>query len=463
MSSYKNQIPQNIIKQFVVSYPETDYDITGVDESKAIFMFRYDLPLSPSEFELLQEADYTVITEGEQKTLKITNDDLLQRIDTIQVNYQLEDESGIYEGETLEGLIVAFNKLVESYQDTRTYTINHLMIGDDLVSTLVLPKLGDGQLWVYDEENDRFVGTSFGDFDIDAIVDEVVEKAKAQIDFYVENSVIPMIDEYVVEDALPTIDEYIEDVSKPEIDDYVDGTLADLVLYWVQGTCNAYTGADPNGIADVIVDREDVGNTEIIEGVAPLTARPNGQLLGTSFVAEDDFTTTIVGVSVDVSRGDYLSWFGEWVHIRGSAGDFYTRSEIDYMIANLQSQIDDKADTDHLHPEYAPISHTHIESDITDLDKYTKAETDTALGLKANITGADFTGDVTTTGKLVASGDVVAYFEQTSVRTLVEIEMDIVEVSLLRDKAFQLGMNNVLIELDAKLVALISEKSEQEA
>lgn len=61
--------------------------------------------------------------------------------------------------------------------------------------------------------------------------------------------------------------------------------------------------------------------------------------------------------------------------------DKYTQSEIDTTSGTLNTKIDGKADTIHL----------HTESDITDLDKYTQAEVDTISGSLSNEIDSDIT------------------------------------------------------------------------
>ena len=115
--------------------------------------------------------------------------------------------------------------------------------------------------------------------------------------------------DYVDEVNKPELDRYVEEVKKPEIDDYVEDTVSEQTLYFVQGSAKEYSGTNPSGIADV-TDQFGLLQTEIINGIAPLTSRPNGFLEGTSFVATEDFDTTIEGVLTPVKNGQFISWIG---------------------------------------------------------------------------------------------------------------------------------------------------------
>jgi len=59
--------------------------------------------------------------------------------------------------------------------------------------------------------------------------------------------------------------------------------------------------------------------------------------------------------------------------------DFYTTGEVDTISGSIQTQIDGKSNT----------GHTHTESDITDLDKYTQAEVDALTWTESDITDLD--------------------------------------------------------------------------
>jgi len=68
-----------------------------------------------------------------------------------------------------------------------------------------------------------------------------------------------------------------------------------------------------------------------------------------------------------------------------------------------------KTETDGLLADKANLVHTHVEADITDLDKYTVAEVDGLLATKLDLAGGDITGNLTVAGDLTYQGrNVVA-------------------------------------------------------
>jgi hypothetical protein len=80
------------------------------------------------------------------------------------------------------------------------------------------------------------------------------------------------------------------------------------------------------------------------------------------------------------------------VDITVSAGDhnhddrYYTETEVDTISGTLQTNIDGKDD----------IGHTHTESDITDLDKYTQAEVDATILTVSGTLSSEIDSDITT-------------------------------------------------------------------
>jgi plastocyanin len=66
--------------------------------------------------------------------------------------------------------------------------------------------------------------------------------------------------------------------------------------------------------------------------------------------------------------------------------DKYTQAEVDGLITTISGKLDDHDELNNLdyasagHTGFAPTSHSHTESDVSDLDKYTQAEINTISG-----------------------------------------------------------------------------------
>jgi hypothetical protein len=94
----------------------------------------------------------------------------------------------------------------------------------------------------------------------------------------------------------------------------------------------------------------------------------------------DDLITTISGKLDDHNELNNLDYASSGHTGFQPAGDYLTDIEFTTCSGTLQSQIDGKSDT----------GHTHTESDITNLDKYTQSEVNTISGtLNTKISGKD--------------------------------------------------------------------------
>jgi hypothetical protein len=112
-------------------------------------------------------------------------------------------------------------------------------------------------------------------------------------------------------------------------------------------------------------------------------------------------------------------------YVRKDAGwslatdDIIATSDLSDVAATLPYAINDTLKWDganfvnvpansHDHSQYAPLIHTHVEADITDLDKYTVAEVDAALLLKAEAVHTHLEVDITDLDKYtVAEVDAI--------------------------------------------------------
>jgi hypothetical protein len=82
----------------------------------------------------------------------------------------------------------------------------------------------------------------------------------------------------------------------------------------------------------------------------------------------------------------YYANIPEWVEVTAASGGSATAwGDITGTIANqtdLINLLTSYSLTTHTHPQQAPLAHTHVEVDITDLDKYTQAEVDALIDYK---------------------------------------------------------------------------------
>lgn len=213
----KDLFPIRVLLEIATTPAQTDYDITGVDLNKAQYFYK-----KPTEsFTELNQADRTIITEGNQQTLRIKNQSLLDDIDFLQVAVKREDTSYEYNpngSPSLDILIEAYNELVRVFQGMQDYNQKTLMICDTPSMTKILPKLKDGEAWVYYSETNEFKG--FPVADLNKIADDQIVRMKQVLDTYIADTLKPDLDTYVTGAKFTQLDNYILNSKIPQLDTY---------------------------------------------------------------------------------------------------------------------------------------------------------------------------------------------------------------------------------------------------
>jgi hypothetical protein len=149
--------------------------------------------------------------------------------------------------------------------------------------------------------------------------------------------------------------------------DFID--QPDFEFYRIRGSFIPYTGVTLNGFADT------VGDNAVLELVADVPPAVGADPSGVTYRCEVDLGSVVIAVgdpAVNVTVGDLIFWSGDsskWLHFivdSGDLSDYYTKIEIDGQQLAQDTEIDGKA----------PTVHTHVEADITNLDKDTSAIVD---------------------------------------------------------------------------------------
>ena len=114
------------------------------------------------------------------------------------------------------------------------------------------------------------------------------------------------------------------------------------------------------------------------------------------------------------------------LHIHDSR--YYTETEANALFEASGSVL--SHETTYNHDNFSVSGHSHIESDITDLDKYTQAEAD---ALFVNVAGDIMTGDLTVSGDIRVSGTIYQNELQVSVSGHTHLQDDIVGLSMVHN------------------------------
>ena len=211
----KDLFPINVLQEIATSPAQTDYDISNINLNKVHYF--YKRPTEP--FRELNASDRTIITSGNTQTLRITNQTLLDDMDYLQLGLKLEDTSFEYDpngSPSLDVLITAYNELTRVFKSMQAYNQNTLMICDTPSLTKVLPKLKDGEAWVYDATLNEFKG--FPVLDLNKIADQEIIRIKQVLDDYSTNTIKPDLTTH----AQQQLDAYWDATIKPAIDSHTE-------------------------------------------------------------------------------------------------------------------------------------------------------------------------------------------------------------------------------------------------
>ena len=159
------------IMEFIASPNIVDYDINGVDQEKAIFFYR----LPQAQFAELERGDYTLVEEVSNLTLRITNTELLSKIERFQVCYLFDFSSSDYHPEFGADVNVLTDRYNELYEDVKMifkYVKETLMVADGEEVNTILPQLDVNEVWVKTETGYR----GFAIADLEQNIQEQIKK-----------------------------------------------------------------------------------------------------------------------------------------------------------------------------------------------------------------------------------------------------------------------------------------------
>ena len=145
MESYKRQKIIKIVRE--IGYSGNMYQINGIDLTKAIFFLKKDREL----FKLVANGDYT-ITYQDTNTFLVLNGAVLDGIISVQIAYELNTISGKYEVSSDPDINILkdkYNTLVDDFKNLWSYVQHQTLVSDTLSMELILPKLKNGETWVY--------------------------------------------------------------------------------------------------------------------------------------------------------------------------------------------------------------------------------------------------------------------------------------------------------------------------
>ena len=173
----------------------------------------------------------------------------------------------------------------------------------------------------------------------------------------------------------------------------LDGLLSAADKATINTLTNLLLDDDANNVTDTIQEILNIFSTypEGADIAQALAGKVDISVIGDRTYTENNHVTNEESVTASIDSLDQA------VNDKANVGHTHTESDITDLDKYTQQQVDDN---------FAPISHTHTESDITDLDKYTTGQVDTFL-----------TGKIDTDGNNSALG-VLNFVSETTNGTL---------------------------------------------
>ena len=180
---YKQDKVALVIKEMVNTGAE--YEINGIDTTKAIFMWRKDQKL----YEPIPTSSYTVDKTSSDVKLIITDLDTLKDIERLQIISVINDTSSKYEPlfkVDIDTLKNSYNELAENFKSLFNYVKKTVMIADGQDFSIVLPTLNEGEVWV--KTIDGWRGFYIGDIEIQVKeLRELIENSRVSAIQDIEN------------------------------------------------------------------------------------------------------------------------------------------------------------------------------------------------------------------------------------------------------------------------------------
>lgn len=167
--SYKQNKFLKIVKEFDVN--GNDYIINGIDTNKAVFFWR----TNQYEFDVIPLGSYSIVVEGANTILRISDTATLSEKERIQICYDFASISSEYEVDFNVDINVLkdnYNKAVKDIKNIYDYVKVNMMLSDATDVSIVLPKLDIDEVWVRTEEGYR--GLNIGSIET-IVADSVIE------------------------------------------------------------------------------------------------------------------------------------------------------------------------------------------------------------------------------------------------------------------------------------------------
>lgn len=222
MESYKRQKIIKIVRE--IQYSGNKYQINGIDLTKAIFFIKKGREL----FKLVANGDFTITHEGTNTYLNI-NSAILISVISVQIGHELNTLSGKYEVSSDPDINILkdrYNALVDDFKNLWDYVQKQTLVSDTLSMELILPKLENGETWVYKDNEMKATPLIVAETEIQKLLDELIKESQNILDDYVTtlttNSKTELTN--LLNNSKTDINDYTED-KKEELQNFIDKNI----------------------------------------------------------------------------------------------------------------------------------------------------------------------------------------------------------------------------------------------
>lgn len=229
--SYKARKVVDIMAEITAIKGQASYDVSGVKPEIARVCYR----LPTENFQDLTSGDYTWTTTGSGYSLKINNEVVKNTAEAYQVYYVYDIQSSKYTTDfevDINTLVARYNEAVDDIHRLWLFTQNLAFVSDDTTIPIILPQLGEDEVWV--RKGDGYVGVTLTDAEgmILDMINKYVTDKKQEISDHVTNELVKA-DKHILDETLKRIQEISDhsDTMKQEIRDLTDAQKLILLNY----------------------------------------------------------------------------------------------------------------------------------------------------------------------------------------------------------------------------------------
>ena len=321
-----------IIKE--MAYSGNKYMINGIDLTEAVFYIRKDREL----FKIVAPGDYTIIYEGTNTFLEITNTKILTDVISVQIVYFLTPKSGKYEtgaDPDINILVDSYNKLVDDFKSLWSYVQKQVFVSDSSLMPLVFPLLSEGETLVFKDGEMRAVLLYDAIEELRKSVEQVRQEIKTELENKINeftSNITNLISEFRT-DIQNIINNFENDFAS-----VVANSKTEIInLTNVQKTSiTELTNNSKTEINTLVTDQKNSITTLANNSKTDITNTANTQITNITNISNSEKTN--ITELADEKKEEIKELAGKIIGF--DPDDYYTKPEIDTMLSDVSESIE---------------------------------------------------------------------------------------------------------------------------